>query len=267
LPATVTNGKYADDMFTDYISDFIDNNHSQPFFIYFPLSLCHKPFSPTPDDPEYASWNPLVDTSTAAFFPSMVKYMDKKVQQVIDKIDAAGLSNETIIIFMGDNGTQHEITSMYNGDAITGGKGTTTIYGTHVPLIVRWAGNVLPQQVSNGLIDASDFLPMIADVAKIERPGSYGVLDGISFYPLLFGSTERLRDWIYCYWFPQLQGPKRYAWIHDEKYKLYDSTNDNLFFNINDDPLEVHPVPYNELNAAESERKSVFDSVLSVMHN
>ena len=267
LPTSLTSGKYADDMFADYISDFIDSNLSSPMFIYYPLSLCHMPFSPTPDDPEYNAWDPLRDSSDPAFFPSMVEYMNKKVQQVLDKIDAAGLADKTIIIYMGDNGTPPKITSRYNGITIQGGKGTSTIYGTHVPLIIKWPGSVAPQQISGALIDPSDFLPSIADMAKINKPSNFGILDGISFYPVLSGSTERLRDWIYCYWNPQLMSDKFLVWTQDEKYKLYDSTNENFFFDINKDPLELQPIPYSQLTPEEAQRKKVFDSVLNVMHN
>lgn len=64
--------------------------------------------------------------------------MDRKVQQIKDKLDAAGLTNNTIIIFMGDNGTPPQITSKYNGEMIQWEKTTTTIYGTNVLLIITW---------------------------------------------------------------------------------------------------------------------------------
>src|ERR1044072_1595149 len=136
LPESFTKDKYADDLFADYICDFIDSNLLSPFFVYFPLSLCHKPFSPTPDDAEFAAWDPLTDSSDAVYFPSMVKYMDKKVGQIVRKINTSSLTKNTIIIFLGDNGTPPDITSIYNEMAITGGKGTSTTYGTHVPLVV-----------------------------------------------------------------------------------------------------------------------------------
>jgi len=268
LADNLTSGKYADDLFADYLCKFIDSNLSNPFFIYFSLSLCHAPFSPTPDDPEFNAWEPLNDTSDARFFPSMVRYMDKKIEQIVDTVNAAGLSRNTIIIFMGDNGTPAPITSAFNGQMIAGGKGASTIYGTHVPLIVDWPGVVLPRQVSDGLIDPSDFLPAFAEMANIKQPTDYGTLDGTSFYPLLFGSKDRLRDWIYCYWKPENGNNKAFrTWVQDEKYKLYDSTNQHLFFNIANDPMELNPVPYDQLNTEEQARKTKFDSVLSVMHN
>ena len=107
---------------------------------------------------------------------------------------------------------------MFNGQELTGGKGTSTVYGTHVPLIINWPGSVLPN-VSDALIDPSDFLPTLAALAKINEPANYGILDGIAFNALLTGVTERLRDWIYCYWNPENRDPIFRVWVQDEKYK------------------------------------------------
>lgn len=266
LPDNKTKNKYADDMFVDYISGFIDSNLTSPFFIYYPLSLCHMPFSPTPDDAAYKNWDPVNDGYDTAYFPSMVHYMDKKVQQVIDKIKSAGLINNTIIIFLGDNGTPITIHSKYKGNILQGGKGTSTTYGTNVPLIVSWQGTIAPQLTSGGLIDASDFLPTIADMAKIQKPTTFGALDGISFYPLLSGSKQRLRDWIYCYWNPMMGKPAFKVWVQDETYKQYDTTNQNFFFNISSDSFELNPIANDQLTPGESLRKNMFDSILSVMH-
>lgn len=267
LPDSVTNGQYADDMFVDYISDFIDSNVNNPFFIYYPLSLCHKPFSPTPDDPQYANWNPLQNKSDSSFYPSMVKYMDKEIKKVKDKVAAAGLKEQTIIIYMGDNGTPPHVYSEFDGRIVQGGKSTSTTYGTHVPLIAYWPGSIIPGQVSNGLIDFSDFLPTLAKIAKTKKPQTYGPLDGINFYPLLFGSTDRLRDWSYCYWHPENQNDSFRIWVQDENYKLYDNTNQNYFFDITNDLYELNPIAPNKLDTIEQARKHLFKSVLNSMHN
>jgi arylsulfatase A-like enzyme len=193
--------------------------------------------------------------------------MDKKIGQLIDKINAVGLSGNTIIIFMGDNGTAPDISSMYKGYSITGGKNGSTIYGTHVPLIVDWPGTIAPQQSSPDLIDAADFLPTIASLADTREPSGYGVLDGVSFYPSLFEPRESERDWIYCYWKPgNLKKPTFKVWVQDEHYKLYDSTNKNLFFDIAADPLELSPLSESQFTPAEAGRKKTFDSVLQAMH-
>jgi arylsulfatase A len=76
LPDSLTLNKYGPDIVSDSLLDFIDHNKSNPFFIYYPLILCHGPFQPTPDDPEFAAWKHGDDTS---FYSSMIKYMDKLV--------------------------------------------------------------------------------------------------------------------------------------------------------------------------------------------
>lgn len=262
-----TKNKYADDMFVDYISKFIDSNKRSPFFIYYPLSLCHMPFSPTPDDAAYNNWDPVTDGSRPSYFPSMVHYMDKKVQQVIDKVKSSGLSDNTIIIFLSDNGTAKNIYYSYKGNILNGGKGSSSIYGTHVPLIISFPGSISPHQISEGLIDAVDFLPTIADMANIQKPLNFGTLDGISFYPLLSGSHQRLRDWIYFWWHPQqIEKPVFRVWVQNETYKLYDSTNHNFFINTIVDPWELNPIPYNQLTPIETAWKNIFDTVLLNMH-
>ena len=78
LNADSTKGKYGDDIFTDSVLQFIDQNRKKNFFIYFPITLCHAPYSPTPDDPEFATWQSGYDHNDVKFFPSMIHYMDKK---------------------------------------------------------------------------------------------------------------------------------------------------------------------------------------------
>ncbi len=58
LPDEVTRGKYSEDMYVDYIQNFIDSNAANPFFIVYASNLIRNPWSPTPDDPEFETYNP-----------------------------------------------------------------------------------------------------------------------------------------------------------------------------------------------------------------
>ena len=60
MSAAEVNGKYSEDMFYDYASNFIDSNASKPFFLVF-FNLVQKPWVPTPDDAAFANWNPDTD--------------------------------------------------------------------------------------------------------------------------------------------------------------------------------------------------------------
>ena len=266
LSAPQTAGKYADDMFVNYITRFIDSNLTKPFFVLYSTSLVHQPYGPTPDDPEFANWDYTTMASDTKFFPGMVKYMDKEIKKIIDKLISRGLMNNTVIVFTGDNGTPDDIVSLFKGKQIQGGKGTSTIYGTHVPLIVKWPGTVSAGEVSDALIDFSDFLPTLANVAHIPVPVNYGPLDGVSFVSALNGSDTNLRKWAFGCWMNRVTEGKWQRWVQNRRYKLYDSVYQNNFFNIITDPLQVNPLPKDDLTSDELAIKNKFTKVLSTMH-
>lgn len=266
LPADSTRGKYADDMFVDYISNFINNNQSKPFFVYFPFSLCHYPFVPTPDDPEYATWTPESRKWDVKYYPSMVQYLDKKVGQLLDKVNSVGLAQNTIIIFVSDNGTPKQITSLYDDQTIPGGKNSTNEYGTKVPCIVKWPGVIPAGTVSDRLTDLTDIMPTLADIAGMQIPQSFGTTDGSSFYPTLEGSSVNMRQTIYTYFKPHLPNKPK-GWAQTETYKLYDSSNYNKFFNIIADPYEKMPLKLASLTADQKTVRQQLSNVIAGMHN
>lgn len=266
LPANETNNKYAEDIFTNYLLNFVDSNKAQPFFAYYAMNLCHKAFSPTPDDAAYATWNPDPSVSDKTFQPSMIKYMDKKIGIIVNKVKSLGIQNKTVIIFIGDNGTVREITSRFNNMNVKGAKFQTIEYGTHVPLIVYWPGKVSPGTVNNDLIDFTDFLPTFAGIANIPKPTTYGALDGQSFYLQLTGSKGTPRDWIFTHYQTLLPGStdslKRY--VQNKKYKLYEGGG---FYNIQRDIPEDRPMPDSSLGPKQKAVKQSFEGVLATMHN
>ncbi len=268
IPDSQTLNKYSEDIFVRYISDFIDSNLHHPFFIYYPLSLCHKPFYPTPNDPEFAAFDPLTGKSNKKFFPSMVKYMDIKIGEVIAKVKSAGLEKNTLIIYFGDNGTPTEITSRWNNTSIVGGKAHTNLYGTHVPLFFYLPGTIKPGTINNDLVDFTDFLPTFADIVGLPMPQTYGPLDGTSCYNFLFNQKNAEREWSFCHYEPlTLDGTnltvKRY--VQTTGYKLYDSTG--YFYNVQKDPLEKSPLADSTLTPYEMRLKIEFQQILARMHN
>ena len=260
-----TENKYSEDIFADSVINFIDRNKSVPFFIYYPMALVHGPFQPTPDDTAFANWNP--EESDESFYPSMVAYMDKKIGEIIAHLKEIGLDKNTVVIYSGDNGSSKSVGIYRAGDStVYGGKSITTEAGTRVPLIVFWDGKVIPGTVNNDLIDFTDVLPTVADIAHIPVPASYGPIDGISFAPRLTGNAGTPRDWIFYHYDPHPGYNTYKRWAQTATYKLYDTSSYNsqrLFYNIANDPDERFPIPDSLLSGDEAQLKQNFLGVFT----
>ena len=78
----------------------------------------------------------------------MVNYMDAKVGDIMNFVKSKGISNNTWRSLFGDNGTSGEITSLFNGENLLGGKGSTKeSRNMYVPLIAWWNGKIIPGNV------------------------------------------------------------------------------------------------------------------------
>ena len=243
-------GKYGEDVFADYIIDFMERNRDDPFFVYFPMALTHRPLEPTPDSPEFddfvppsnetlgaRTWAKLEDwDDEARYYKDMVEYHDKVIGRVNAKLEQLGIAEDTLVIYVGDNGSPVEVCSIIHSHTeVCGGKGLTVDRGTHVPLICSWPDTIPPGAVTTDLIDASDFLPTILEAAEITPPDDY-FIDGRLFLPQLKGETGNPRAWIFFHFEPMSGRVHRYArFIRDHRWKLYD---DGRLFDLNADPEE-----------------------------
>jgi arylsulfatase A-like enzyme len=252
------SGKYGPDIFCDFALNFLRKHRHHPFFFYYPMALVHAPFQPTPDSPGTDYEHQGEKGSNPRFFPDQVAYMDKLVGRVVDEITSLGLAENTLIIFTGDNGTGRPITSVVMGKKIQGGKGESTKYGTNVPLIAVWPGKIKPGQVNDNLVDFTDFLPTLREVAG-QATQPQDALDGLSLLKQLRGEPSAVRDHVFCYYFPQLYNDKKIIWAHDKTWKLY---SDGRFYNVAQDPLEQTPLPADNLPAEAVAAKVSLSNVL-----
>jgi len=235
-------GEYGPDHWVEFINDFIKRkkDDDQPFFVYYAMALPHRPFVPTPDSADWEN-DAAHETEDPRHFPDMAEYMDKCVGRVVKQVDDLGLGEETLIIFYSDNGTHRKIISQTKNGPVVGGKGRTTDAGTHVPLAVRWTGKIKPGRNDN-LVDSTDFLPTIMEAAGRPIP-SEAKLDGISFYPQLFGKSDRVRPWVFCHYDPRPGWDKdqfrKIRFARDKRYKLY---GDGKLYDVPNDKLEKKPI-------------------------
>ncbi len=196
----------------------------------------------------------------------MVAYMDKTIGKIIKKIEDNGLKNNTLIMFMDDNATNRAIVSQFKGKAFKGGKNFTSKKGTQTPFVAYWPGVIAPGQKSSALIDYTDFLPTLADVAGIPKPADYGILDGVSFYDNLTGTSGIDRKWVFCHWEHGEDDKPTIRYVNNTKYKLYDTLGYKNFYNIKADKNETNPLPDSVLTPDEIALKQKFEQVLK-SHN
>lgn len=235
---------YGPDVVSDYAIEFIKKNKDNPFFIYYPMLLVHSPFVPTPDSPEWQ----LIETRSQKnnrFFIDMVEYMDKVIGKISKELSKQGIAENTLILFLGDNGTNVNLVSETKNGSVTGGKGYTITHGHHVPMVANWPEKIKNPNEYNGLINLNDFYATFCDILEVKNES-----DGKSFMDVFSNDNSTKRETATIYYDPHHHNrskvsPLRNVFTQDARYKLY---KDGRFFDMKNDILETSPLSDEELD-------------------
>jgi len=172
----------------DYIKQ---QDGSEPFFAYIPLTSPHRPIEPTP---------PWQGKSQVGEYGDFVMQTDDVVGRIVTAVDDQGLKENTLIIVTSDNGCsivamrlRLEKMDHYPGGPFRGAKGSIWDGGHRVPFFVRWPAVVKAGSTSDQLICLTDFFATCAELTGAKVPAGAGE-DSVSFVPALKGEkieTER----------------------------------------------------------------------------
>jgi arylsulfatase A len=218
------DGEYLPDLMHNQVVDFISKNKKNPFFAYYSMSHVHGEILPTPDS----------KPDSKDLYTDNINYMDKLVGKLVKALDSLKMRENTLIVFMGDNGTAAEGASRatVQGKKLSGKKGDMLECGSLVPWIVNWKGGGQSGKVINDLVDATDWMPTFAALAGAKLPENV-ILDGKSFAPQLKGEKGTPREWI----FMEL-GNQWY--VREDKWKL---NRANELFDMRNAPFEEILIP------------------------
>ncbi len=175
---------YFTDLLTDEAIRFIERKGDDPFFLYVPYTAPHSPFQgpgdrrPDPLPLDSPLWNQ--GKAPPEVYRAMIERMDSCIGRILQTLASRGLTDETLVIFMGDNGG----TASARNAPLSRAKGTTFEGGIRVPGMVRWPGHIARGHVSDQVCITMDFTASIARIAgaapSVGRP-----FDGIDILRLL----------------------------------------------------------------------------------
>lgn len=196
-------GEYLTDRLTDEAIGFIADHQAEPFFLYLPYYTVHTPLQPREDLLEEAQQRERGELHSHPRYAAMVAALDENVGRLLDALDALGLANNTLVVFMSDNGGMSPQTDIA---PLRGSKGMPYEGGVRVPLIVRWPGRVTPGSRCREPVITLDFYPTLVEAAGGAIPTDQPV-DGESLLPLFRDGDATLgREALYWHFPAYLHG-------------------------------------------------------------
>lgn len=267
---------YCSDIFAENAIEFIEKNKNNSFFCYLSFNAPHTPLQ-VPEkyynmykdlDPELGFNDDLSDfrmnekdKKDARKIYGMVTNIDDNVGKVINKLKELKIEEETIIIFMTDNGPQQ---IRYNS-SMKGRKGTVYNGGIRVPFYIQYSEKFKESKVINKMSAHIDVLPTILELCNLNVPNDRKI-DGQSLVPFINSKSTNDR-FLFSYWTRRF--PEKYInmSIQNDNYKLvgnndFDSKIEEFeLYDLVEDPNENNNIISQNIETAISFKKEMDNSI------
>lgn len=251
---------YCSDVFASNAIQFIEKNKNVPFFCYLSFNAPHTPLQvPEKYHQMYAHIYPSLefeknnaahlkmteqDKEDARKVYGMVTNIDDNIGKLLQKLNDLGIEENTIVIFMTDNGPQQ----LRYTAGMKGKKGTVYQGGTRVPFFFKYPALTKASKSIETMSAHIDVLPTLAELCHVDLPKNR-TIDGKSLLPLIVGKKINWSERpLFLYWtrkYPELYNNIA---IQQSGYKLVGQTDYNAsiedfeLYNINNDPYEQHNI-------------------------
>ena len=212
------------DYFTDNALAAIDANKNRPFFMYLAYNAPHTPLQALKSDYDAL---PQIKDHTQRVYGAMMRQLDRRIGDVLQKLKDTGLDENTLVIFTSDNGGAWYTGIKDHNTPYRGYKGTFFEGGIHVPMLMRWPGRIAPGTVRNDVAQHLDMFATIAAATGANLP-SDRKMDSFN----LFGTGPK-RD--ITFW---RSGHYRVVRAGDWKLQISKRPEKAWLFNLATDPTE-----------------------------
>lgn len=220
------NGKFFPELMVNEASDFIEQNKNDPFLIYFAMNTPHYPYQGSPEWLEHYQDLPYPRNLYAAFLSTMDEY----IGQLLKKVDDAGLTENTIIVFQSDHGASQEVRAHSGGGNAGPHRGAKfSLYegGIRVPAMISWPGKIPENVVRNQVATGCDWYPTLMELCEI--PPSDHPLDGRSLLPIILSEKAPTAHQRFHWKSGQAIAVREGRWkliMTGKRVELYDLPND-----------------------------------------
>ena len=260
-----------------------ERDKNKPFFLYVPFLAPHTPLDAPPDlKAKYADLEDdreptrsresdrsrligklLMRPSARPVYAAVVDAMDQAIGRILGALDEEGISDDTIVLFMSDNGGAAYATGGADNAPLRGGKGDTFEGGIRVVAILRWPAQVQAGSSFQEIASVMDVFPTLADAAGVPT-GNRRALDGRNLWPAIrTGAPTELDGYLFFASETPIRGSFSLT-AFDEEWKLVQEIQQgflsadvtNYLFRIGDDPNErnnlaaEHPDVVSEMSDA-----------------
>ena len=215
---------YCDDIFADATMEFIERHREGPFFAYYATNLPHFPLEVSDERADPYRKLGLHEHNARTY--GMIENIDANVGRILAKLEQLGLTSNTIVVFLSDNGprTRRTKDDVYPDRYVAGLRGTkTSAYenGIRVPFFIRWPGRLPSGKQISTMAGHIDLLPTLAEACRVNKPTGVRI-DGLSLMPLLLGESVDWPDRVL--FFQWHSGPVPFQYVHfaarKQRYKL-----------------------------------------------
>ncbi|WP_374571996.1 sulfatase-like hydrolase/transferase [Phenylobacterium sp.] len=224
---------YLTDDLTNKSVAFIDQNKDKPFFLYLAYNAIHAPFEVTD---EYYKRFPNIKNEDERIKAAMTAALDDGIGRVMDELDKKGLRENTMVVFLSDNGCAMYLEGAFCSCLpLRGGKLSEYEGGFRTPMIISWPAGMPKGETYTKRVSALDVFPTAVAASKGKLPSDRDY-DGVNLIPYVSGKdSETPHDVLYWERDP-------YETILAGDWKLWRAKDGSvkMLFNLKDDPNEAH---------------------------